>query len=78
MFVYILHSKVLNQFYAGHTADLEKRMKRHNRGGVPSTKRGLPWKLVTSFEVSSRSDAMKLERKIKKRGIERFLNEQKT
>ena len=73
MVVYILYSKVLKQYYVGQTGNLQKRIDRHNRGGVLSTKRGVPWKIITTFDAATRSEAVQLERKIKKRGIERFL-----
>ena len=71
--VYILHSPGLNKFYAGQTDNLEKRFDDHNRGASPYTKHGSPWTLVVSFPVSSRTEAIKLESKIKSRGIKRFL-----
>jgi putative endonuclease len=37
--------------------------------------RGIPWVLVKIYNCRSRSMAMQLERKIKKRGIERFIEE---
>tara|TARA_R100001143_G_scaffold12460_1_gene13682 strand:- start:19370 stop:19498 length:129 start_codon:yes stop_codon:yes gene_type:complete len=38
---------------------------------------GVPWRLVWSLQISSRSEAQKLEKKIKKRGTERFLDDLK-
>ncbi len=74
-FVYILNSKKRSKYYVGQTNNIEKRIKRHNKGYVPSTKSGLPWDLVLTFKVENRSEAMKLEKKIKKRGITRFLDD---
>ena len=59
----------------GQTANIDKRLKRHNQGLVPSTKSGTPWELVLQIKVSDRSEAMVLERKIKKRGAKRYLND---
>ena len=73
MNVYILFSEISSRYYVGQTADIEKRLKRHNQGLVPSTKRGIPWKLVLRLEITSRSEAMLLEKKIKKRGAKRYL-----
>ncbi len=64
-FVYILYSDRLGKFYTGQTQDVEKRLVRHNKGSEKYTKRGTPWKLMCTVEVNSRSEAMKLERKIK-------------
>ncbi len=72
-YVYILFSQKNLKYYVGQTHNIEQRLERHNRGTVQSTKNGLPWQLVTTFELGNRSEAMKLEHKIKKRGIKRFL-----
>jgi putative endonuclease len=75
MFVYILRSKKTNKFYCGQTNNLADRLSRHNRGTEKYTKSGIPWEFVHVFDLKSRSDAVRLEKKIKKRGIERFLND---
>jgi putative endonuclease len=36
-------------------------------------KSGMPWQLIYSKEYSSRAEAMRLEKQIKKRGAARFL-----
>jgi len=64
-----------SRYYVGQTADIIKRLKRHNQGYVPSTKGGAPWKLVLQLEVSTRSEALLLEKKIKKRGAKRYLDD---
>ncbi|NNE02865.1 MAG: GIY-YIG nuclease family protein [Eudoraea sp.] len=76
MFVYILYSEKRSRYYVGQTADIGKRLKRHNLGVVPSTKTGIPWKLVLHIEVLSRSEAIVLERRIKKRGAKRYIDDQ--
>ena len=76
MFVYILYSEKSSRYYVGQTADIDKRLERHNLGNVPSTKHGTPWKLVLQLKVSTRSEAMILEKKIKKRGAKRFIDNQ--
>ncbi len=73
--VYILFSQLKLKYYAGQTHDIEKRLNRHNKGYVPSTKSGLPWDLVFMVKLDTRSEVMKLEKKIKKRGIKRFLDD---
>ena len=75
MFVYILYSEKRSRYYVGQTADIDKRLKRHNQGNVKSTKSGIPWKLVLQLQVSSRSEAMILEKKIKKRGAKRYIDD---
>ena len=74
-YVYILFSQTRKRYYVGQTQDIDKRLIRHNKGLILSTKGGKPWKLVKRYELETRSDAMKLEHKIKKRGIERFLKD---
>jgi len=76
MHVYILYSETILRYYVGQTANIESRLLRHNNGYVKSTKRGLPWKLIYKIEVNSRSEALILERKIKKRGAKRYLDNQ--
>jgi putative endonuclease len=73
--VYILFSSSLQKFYTGQTHDLQNRLEEHNSGKTPSIKKGIPWKLVWSLEVESRSEAMKWEIKIKSRGAKRFLED---
>ena len=43
-------------------------------GLVPSTKTGIPWHVVLQIEAINRSEALILEKKIKKRGAKRFLD----
>ncbi|MGB5428539.1 GIY-YIG nuclease family protein [Eudoraea sp.] len=74
MFVYILFSKTRSKYYVGQTTDIDKRLKRHNGGIVPSTKGGIPWELVLQIQVGSRSEAIHLEKRIKKRGAKRFID----
>lgn len=62
---YILYSTGFNRFYIGQTSDLEERMRRHNCGMEKSTKPFLPWKLVCFISKETRSEALKLEKKLK-------------
>jgi putative endonuclease len=72
-FVYILKNSS-GKFYTGQTNDLENRIVRHNSGFVRSTRAGIVWKLVYSTKVNSRLEALLLEKRIKKRGAQRYLN----
>jgi putative endonuclease len=76
MIVYILYSGLSSRYYVGQTDNIEIRLNRHNQGKVPSTRFGIPWDLVLEIEVENRSQAMILERKIKKRGAKRFIDDQ--
>jgi putative endonuclease len=72
--VYILQSLKTNRYYCGQTQNLSERLKRHNTGRNKSTRPERPWNLVWKAEVADRSEAVLLETKIKKRGIQRFLD----
>ena len=73
MVVYILYSNSIKQYYAGSSGDFDDRLIRHNAGRSKSTKKGTPWNVVRIIPCSSRSEAVILEAKIKKRGIQRWL-----
>ena len=64
-FVYILYSETLDVFYKGQTINLADRLHRHNMKWEKATRHGVPWTLICSIEVPSRSDATVLEKKLK-------------
>ncbi|MFH0776180.1 MAG: GIY-YIG nuclease family protein [Patescibacteria group bacterium] len=64
-FVYILQSKKDNGFYIGQTNNLAKRLSRHNSGGVQSTKRKIPLKIVIYESYQMRSEAVQREKYLK-------------
>ncbi len=74
-FVYILYSESLQKYYAGSTDNVTKRIGEHNSGKGNFTAKGVPWKLVITIEAVTRGEAVKLELKIKKRGIERYIQD---
>lgn len=74
-FVYILYSSSLNKYYVGSTEDVDRRIKEHNTGKGKFTSKGVPWVIVTTFECNDRTEAVRLELKIKKRGIRRYLQD---
>jgi putative endonuclease len=63
-FVYILKSD-LGYFYIGQTSNLEDRMRRHNSDRSTYTKQKGTWHLIAKAYVTSRSDALQLEKKLK-------------
>jgi len=75
-FVYIIQSESSGRFYCGQSTDVERRLRQHNDPGycLSKTTKRLegPWKHLWSRECSDRGEATRLERRIKKRGIERF------
>lgn len=77
-YVYILESVPKKIYYIGQTNNPVKRVLEHNTGRSKYTKSGMPWKLVHSQECKTRSEVVKLEKKLKaykKRSyIEKFIN----
>ena len=71
--VYILYSEKSSRYYTGQTVNIKERLRRHNQGRVKSTAYFVPWKVILTITVESRTEAVKLERKIKKRGARRFV-----
>ena len=72
-YIYIIRSELLQRYYVGSTEDVERRLHEHNIGKSTSTRAGIPWELIHIESFATRSDAMLRERKIKARGIGRFL-----
>jgi putative endonuclease len=75
-YVYILYSKYSDRYYIGHTNDINRRLVEHNNPvtGKKYSAKHLPWNLVFSIEVSeSRSEAIKVERFIKKQKSRDFI-----
>ena len=76
--VYTIQSESTERYYCGQSSNPERRLVQHNDPEYvlsKTTKRFKgPWKLIWTKECLSLSDAMTLERSIKKRGIGRFLN----
>ncbi len=68
----------MGRHYCGSTGNLQERIRQHNDPGYHGSKTTKrfdgPWLLVWSETHQSRGDAMRRERQIKKRGINRFLD----
>ena len=73
--VYILYSESLDKHYVGHAADVEQRLTKHLSNHSGYTAKAKDWEVLYKFEVASKSEAISLERKIKKRGASRYLCE---
>jgi putative endonuclease len=58
---YILKSISHHRYYFGSTADLQKRLKEHNKGKVRSTKAYAPWVVHYVEEHDHKSEAIKRE-----------------
>lgn len=64
-FVYVLESENSGKYYIGQTNNLESRLDSHNRGYNRYTKPYRPWKLILCKSYTSRSESMKVEKKLK-------------
>ena len=76
-FVYIIESKGTGRYYIGQTDNLDSRIKRHNNGRNLSTKAYIPWELKWWNEYKTRSEAMIVEKELKRlkrrKGIENYI-----
>ncbi len=77
---YILYSNKINKYYVGSSSDINSRVKYHNsEKNKIWTKKGQPWELKKTIGCENRSDALKLENKIKRmksrKYIENLINE---
>ncbi|MGE5392468.1 MAG: GIY-YIG nuclease family protein [Candidatus Saccharibacteria bacterium] len=65
-YVYVLQSEKYNRWYIGYyPEDVMKRLDKHNRGEVQSTKGYLPWKLIFYEAYLEQEDALRRERYLK-------------
>jgi len=66
-FVYILYSAKLNRFYTGYTADIDRRLVYHKDAVADNfTYRANDWVLEFTIHCVSKSQALAIERHIKK------------
>lgn len=72
---YIICSESTDRYYVGSTQDVSERLKRHNNSHSKSTKGKGPWKIIETFSFESRAEAIKLEKKVKRRGTRRYLED---
>ena len=64
-YTYVLESEQTGQLYIGQTQDYKERLERHNSDRNKWTKGKGPWHLLGYRSHSSRSEAIRLERKLK-------------
>lgn len=74
-FVYLVECSD-KSIYTGITTDIDRRIKQHNSGkrGAKYTRTRRPVKLYKSFQVASKSEALKLEYRIKQLSHNEKLN----
>lgn len=74
---YILKSIKSGKYYTGSTENVIKRLAKHNRGEVKSTKAYRPWNLIYKESFLSKQEARKRELQIKswksRRAIEKLM-----
>lgn len=71
--VYILYSPASDCYYIGHTSNLKQRVQRHNSGAEDFTSKYIPWNLIWYGEKKTKSEAYKLEQKLKNLSKKRIL-----
>ena len=64
--VYVLKSLKDGNFYIGRTNNVDRRIREHNAGKVPSTKSRISFILLEKIENLSEEESVKLEREYKK------------
>ena len=72
-YFYILYSQKIDQFYTGHTDDLDWRLERHNAGWGKYTKRGIPWILVYYETFATKQEAIRREREVKRMKSRKYI-----
>lgn len=55
----------MDSFYKGQCSNMNERLKRHNSGYEFATKLGIPWVLLWLTQKKTKSEAVKLELKLK-------------
>ena len=60
-YTYFLQSENYDETYIGFTGDLKSRIKEHNQGLTPSTRRYKPWKLIYYEACANEQDARSRE-----------------
>ena len=72
--VYILYSATINKYYVGYTStSLEQRLERHLSNHKGFTGQTKDWKVVFTEIFETKKEAMIIEKRIKSRGIRRYL-----
>jgi len=72
-FVYIIYSLALDQYYIGHTENIQDRLFRHNNSGSKSTKKANDWRLVYTQQFDSKSAANQRELEIKRKKSRKYV-----
>jgi len=65
-YVYIIYSESSDVHYKGEAVDVYKRLEAHNSGMSTYTRGKGPWRLVYIEEFSTRTEALKREKMLKR------------
>jgi putative endonuclease len=65
-FVYILQSEKDQSLYIGYSKNPQKRLMEHNQGKAQYSSTKIPWKLIYTEEFSTKTQAIKREKFLKK------------
>jgi len=72
-YVYILYSELKDQYYIGHTSDLENRLYRHTNSGSKATKKATDWKIVYTQQFEAKAEAYQREFEIKNKKSRKYI-----
>ena len=72
-YTYIIYSPSLDQYYIGHTENVENRLFRHNNSGSKFTKKTNDWVVKYTEEFSTKAEAATRELEIKKKKSRKYI-----
>ncbi len=72
-YTYILHSDSIGKYYVGVTDDLQWRLERHNEGWGRFTKAGIPWRIVYYESFSTKTEALRREKDMKRKKSKKYI-----
>ena len=74
-YVYVLYSEKLKKRYIGSTANVDNRIKEHNKGKSRFTKGGIPWILIHKEEFTTLGESRKRELFLKSGSGRKYLDD---
>jgi putative endonuclease len=74
-YLYILYSDKVDQYYSGHSKDVEVRLEKHNKGYSSATKKGVPWELKKVIGLESKKKAIRAENWLKRMKSRRVIEQ---
>jgi len=64
--VYLIYSQAYDLYYVGQTQDITNRLLEHNKNRCRFTKGKGPWIIIGTKSYTTRSEAMRAEKRMKK------------